>query len=246
MLAPYANRATLGLPKFDQADLNRTIDMLDRDGWQIMVHAIGDGGVHMTLDAFEHAIRVNPPPERPRRHRLEHIETISQADIERFARLGVIASMQPYHANPDSNVFNIWAANLGPERAARAWAWKSIRDAGGQLAFGSDWPVVSIDPRLGMHTALTRQTVDGQPAEGFVPEQRLPLRAVIEAYTFGSARAEYAEDRKGKLAPGMLADVVVWNKDLFAMPPDQVHTAEVALTILGGQIVYQAPRAPSK
>lgn len=240
MLAPYANQATRGLPKVDGQILNRTVEMLDRRGWQIMVHAIGDGGVRMVLDALEHAQKVNPPPSRGRRHRLEHIETISQEDIHRFAELGVVASMQPYHANPDSNLFNVWAVNLGAERTARAWAWKSIQDAGGRLAFGSDWPVVGIDPRLGMHTALTRQTLAGEPPGGFVPQQRLPLRSVIEAYTLGSAYAEFAEDQKGRLTEGLLADVVIWNKNLFALSPEQVSKAEVAVTILGGRVVYRA------
>lgn len=244
LLAPYANRSTRGLSKYSQEELNRTVAMLDRDGWQILVHAIGDGGVRMTLDAFERAQRVNPPPERGRRHRLEHIETISQQDIARFGQLGVVASMQPYHANPDSNVFQIWAANLGPERAERAWAWKSIRDAGGRLAFGSDWPVVGIDPRLGLHTALTRQTLDGQPAGGFVPQQRLPLEDVLEAYTAGSAYAEFADDQKGTLAAGKLADLLIWNADLFSLPAAEVHAAEVAVTVLGGRVMQRTDSAP--
>jgi predicted amidohydrolase YtcJ len=205
-----------------------------------MIHAIGDGGIRMALDAFEHASQVNPATDAPRRHRLEHIESISAEDISRFGRLGVIASMQPYHANPNGNIFNVWAANLGPERASRAWVWKSIQDADGRLAFGSDWPVVSIDPRLGMHVAITRQTLQGEPATGFIPEQRLPLKAVLDAYTHGAAVAEFAEEQKGTLASGMLADVVVWNQDLFSLPANQVHTAKVTTTIFNGRVVYRA------
>ncbi len=114
LLAPYANRDTLGLPETNQADLNRVISSLDRRGWQIMVHAIGDGGIRMTLDALELAAKQNPAPAGGRRHRLEHIESISQADISRFGALGVIASMQPYHANPNGNIFNVWALILAP------------------------------------------------------------------------------------------------------------------------------------
>ena len=244
MLAPYANRPTQGLPKFSQAELNHTMEVLDAAHWQVMVHAIGDAGIRMTLDAIEHAQKKNPlphPPQRPRRHRLEHIETISQADIARLASLNVIASMQPYHANPNGNIFNVWAANLGSERASRAWAWKSLHDAGARLALGSDWPVVGIDPRLGIHTALTRQTLDGKPASGFLPQQRLPLPTVIEAYTAGSAFAEFAEDSKGTLVAGMLADIVIWNKDLLALPVDRVHTAEVTTTLFNGRVVYRGP-----
>lgn len=236
LLAPYANRETLGLPETNQADLNRTIGDLDQRGWQIMVHAIGDGGIRMTLDAIELAMQQNPVPAVGRRHRLEHIESISQADVKRFGALGIIASMQPYHANPNSNIFNVWAVNLGPERASRAWAWNSIRQAGGRLAFGSDWPVVGIDPRLGIHVALTRQTLDGQPPAGFLPEQRLPLDQVLQAYTSDAAYAQFAEAQQGSLKVGQLADIVIWNRDLFALPPDKVHTAEVKHTIFAGKV----------
>ena len=237
LLAPYANRTTLGLPETTASELNRVVSSLDRRGWQIMVHAIGDGGIRMTLNALEQAAKQNSAPEGGRRHRLEHIESISQSDIARFGALGIIASMQPYHANPNGNIFNVWAVNLGPERASRAWAWNSIRKAGGRLAFGSDWPVVSIDPRLGIHVALTRQTLDGQPPEGFLPEQRLPLDQVLEAYTAGAAYAQFAESQQGSLKPGQLADVVIWDRDLFALAPDQVHQAQVKQTWFGGKLV---------
>jgi predicted amidohydrolase YtcJ len=239
MLADYANKPSRGLPETSQEDLNRIIELLDRRGWQIVVHAIGDGGIRMTLDAIERAQQLNPVPSTPRRHRLEHIESISQADIGRFGPLGVIASMQPYHANPNSNIFGVWAANLGSDRTSRAWVWKSIQDAGGVIAFGSDWPVVSLDPRLGMHTALTRQTLQGKPDEGFLSSQRLPLAPVLNAYTYGSAFAENEEGQKGALVAGSLADVVIWDRDLFSLPVDQVHTANVRMTILDGRVVFQ-------
>jgi hypothetical protein len=239
MLADYANKPSKGLPETSQEDLNRIVEILDRRGWQIVVHAIGDGGIRMTLDAIERAQRLNPMPTNPRRHRLEHIESISQADIGRFGSLGVIASMQPYHANPNSNIFGVWAANLGSDRASRAWVWKSIQDAGGAIAFGSDWPVVGLDPRLGMHTALTRKTLRGEPAEGFLSSQRLPLSTVLHAYTRGSAFAENSEEQRGTLAAGLLADIVVWDRDLHSLPVDQVHTAKVITTILDGKLVFQ-------
>ncbi len=242
MLSEYSNRPSRGLPETSKDDLDRIVEMLDRRGWQILVHAIGDGGIRMTLDAFEQTLKKNPVPETPTRHRLEHIESISAVDIDRFGRLGVIASMQPYHANPNSNVFGVWAVNLGPERASRAWVWKSILDSGGQLAFGSDWPVVSLDPRLGLHTAMTRQTLMGLPPGGFIPQQKLPLATVLDAYTRGSAFAEFAEKEKGTLAVGMLADVIVWSQDLFSLPIDQVHTAKVLTTIFDGQVVYQSDK----
>jgi predicted amidohydrolase YtcJ len=239
MLADYANKPSRGLPETSQGDLNRIVELLDRRGWQIVVHAIGDGGIRMTLDAIERAQQLNPTPTKPRRHRLEHVESISKEDIGRFGCLGVIASMQPYHANPNSNIYSVWAANLGSDRASRAWVWKSIQDAGGTIAFGSDWPVVGLDPRLGMHTALTRQTLQGKPEEGFLSSQRLPLTSVLDAYTRGSAFAENAEGQKGTLKAGLLADVVIWDRDLNSLPVDQVHSAKATTTILDGQVVFE-------
>jgi predicted amidohydrolase YtcJ len=239
LLQPYANQPIRGLPEFTQEDMNRVIAAFDHHGYQIMVHAIGDGGIRMTLDALEHATQVNPAPTKGRRHRLEHIESVSREDIPRFGQLGIIASMQPFHANPNSNIFNVWAVNLGPERASRAWSWKSIQDAGGHLAFGTDWPVVGLDPIPGLHTAMTRQTLDGEPKGGFVPEQRLSLQDSLRAYTSGAAYAQFAEDKKGRLEPGMLADIVVWDRDIFAVPVEQVKDAKVMKTIYDGQVVFE-------
>ena len=238
LLEPYANRDTKGIPNCTVDDMNRIVAMMDARGWQIFVHAIGDAGIRQTLDAFEKASAANPAPARGRRHRIEHIEAVSAADIPRFGKLGVIASMQPFHANPIPNVLEVWAVNLGPERASRAWAWKSIQDAGGRLTFGTDWPVVELDPRQGMHTALTRRTLDGMPEGGFGPEQRLPLQTVIDAWTSGPAYASFEETRKGTLAPGMLADVVVLSKDIFKEPADKVKDFEVVTTILDGKGVH--------
>jgi predicted amidohydrolase YtcJ len=146
--------------------------------------------------------------------------------------------MQPFHANPIPNVLDVWAVNLGPERASRAWAWKSILDAGGRLTFGTDWPVVDLDPRPGMHTALTRRTLDGKPEKGFGLEQRLPLQTVVDAWTSGPAYASFEETRKGTLAVGMLADVVILSKDIFKEPVDKVKDFEVLTTILDGKVVH--------
>lgn len=237
LLNQYANRNSFGLRETNPIDLTNVVGQLDQLGWQILVHAVGDGGVQMTLNAIETAASNYPKPKIDRRHRLEHIETISKDDIHRFGQSGIIASMQPYHANPNSNIFNVWAVNLGPERASRAWAWKSIADGGGRLAFGSDWPVVSLDPRLGMHVAVTRQTLDGQPAEGFVPEQRLTLEQALDAYTKGAAYAQFAEAEQGSLKVGFLADIVIWDRDLF-FAPQQVQFAQVKYTIFDGKVLH--------
>jgi hypothetical protein len=245
MLEPYANRPGVkGTPMISQADLDRVVTMLDKRGWQVMIHAIGDGGIRMSLDAYERAAAVNPTPARGRRHRIEHVETTDPADIPRFGKLGVIAAMQPFHANPSPNQIDVWAGNIGPERASRGWVYRSIRDGGGRLAFGSDWPVVTIDPRFGLNMAVNRTTPEGTPAGGWYPDQRLPLPLAIEAYTSGAAYASFDEQRKGRIVPGMLADLVVLTTDIFTAPPAKLVDAAVGVTIFDGKVVYERKSGP--
>jgi predicted amidohydrolase YtcJ len=240
MLEPYANRpATKGEARFTPEQLNKVVAMLDQRGWQVMTHAIGDAAVRMTLDAYQAAAKANPAPERVRRHRIEHIETIDPTDIPRFAKLGVIASMQPIHATPSPVPGDVWSVNIGDERAARGWVWNSISKSGGRLAFGSDWPVMSIDPLKGLHVAVTRTTEDGLPAGGWVPAERLPIRKAIDAYTRDAAWASFDELRKGQLTRDMLADIVVLTDDIFSGPASRLTTTEVAVTIADGKVVYR-------
>ena len=208
--------------------------------------------MRLALDAFEHAARANGPwagdphgtgavpGTHARRHRVEHIETIHPADIGRFASLGVVASMQPYHGDPSPNQIGVWAGNIGPERASRAWAWTSIARAGGRLAFGSDWPVVPFDPFIALNNAVNRQTVDGEPAGGWLPAERLPLADALEAYTAGSAFAAFAEHRRGRVRTGLDADLVVLDRDLLAAGPSAIIGTGVRLTVLGGRIVHRS------
>ena len=195
---PTSRRA--GHPNYTPAQLNRIVTMLDRRGWQVLIHAIGDRGVRMALDAFEVAQAANPPPARGRRHRIEHIETIDPADMPRFAKLGVIASMQPLHSNPAPDLMSLWTKNLGPERSSRGWLYGSLLKSGARLAFGSDWPVVTLDPRLGLHVATTRTSPEGLPDGGWLPEERLTLKQALDAYSAGAAFASFDEQRKGTLA----------------------------------------------
>jgi predicted amidohydrolase YtcJ len=242
MLEPYSNRPTVkGAPRFTTGELDRTVALMDRRGWQIMIHAIGDAGIRQALDALEHAEETNPAPERGRRHRIEHIETTDPADVARFGQLKVIASMQPFHANPSPNQIDVWAGNIGPERASRGWAYRSIHAAGGRLAFGSDWPVVTLDPLMGLNMAVNRTTPEGTPEGGWYPDQRMPLPSALEAYTSGAAYASFDEHRKGTLKPGMLADLVVLSTDIFAAPPSKLLDARVAVTIFDGKVVYERP-----
>ena len=242
MLSPYANRETPGAPRIDPDALNRLVRLVDAEGWQIMTHAIGDGAVRMTLDAYQHAARSNARPARGRRHRIEHSETVDPADLPRFGSLGVLASMQPLHGSPSPAQIDVWTRNIGPERASRGWPYRSIGRAGGKLAFGSDWPVVSLNPLLGIHTAVNRTTPDGTPVGGWHPAQRLTVEAAIEAYTSGGAWASFDEGRKGTIAPGMLADLVVLSWDILEAPPSALATARVEYTIFDGRIVYRRDR----
>jgi predicted amidohydrolase YtcJ len=240
MLAPYTNDpGTQGAARYEPQRLEAMVDRMDAAGFQIYIHAIGDGGVRMSLDALEKAMRARP--DQKRRHRLEHIETIDAADLPRFGSLGIIASMQPYHAYPEPNLLTVWAANIGPERVGRAFAWNGIAAAGGRLVFGSDWPVVTIDPLIGIHNAVLRQNTDGTPEGGWVPAQRVTLEQAIAAYTLSGAYGSFEEDVKGSVKEGKLADLVVVWPDLFKAPPGEIHKARVTLTVFNGREVYRTP-----
>ncbi len=240
MLAPYANSRSAGAPNLSADALNRIVTKLDRRGWQILIHAIGDRAIRMALDAFEHAASVTPAPARGRRHRIEHIETVDAADIARFAQLGVIASQQPMHAQlgdmNSSHPSGPWPDNIGVDRASRAWAWKSIRDAGARITFGSDWPVAPLETGQGIWLATTRTS----PASA--TNQKLPVSDVISAYTSAPAYASFEDRRKGTLAAGMLADIVVLTTDIGARPPAKASDVVVDTTIFDGKLVYERPR----
>lgn len=243
LLAPYDGTTTTGAPEWTADALDAHVAEADRRGWQLEIHAIGDAGVRMVLDAYARATAANgsrPAGGAPRRrHRVEHVETIAAADIPRFGREGVIASMQPYHADPSPNQISIWAGNIGPERASRAWPWRSIRDGGGVIALGSDWPVVPFDPFLAIHGAVTRQTVHGQPPGGWLPGERLSLPEALSAYGHGSAFAAGAERHRGTVAVGMDADLVVLDRDLLALDASAIIGTNVALTVVGGRVVHR-------
>jgi predicted amidohydrolase YtcJ len=238
MLAPYANApSTRGLPNYTPEALTALVGALDAAGLQVWTHAIGDGAVRTTLDAYEAAARAHGA--RDRRFRIEHVETHQAADTGRFGALGVIASMQPMHANPQPNMTVVWAGAIGPDRASRAWAWGSLRRSGARLAFGSDWPVVGMSPFAGLQVAVNRQTAEGQPPGGWLPEQKLALEEALAGYTSGAAYAAFQEDETGTLTPGKWADLVVLRDDLFRVPPGRLHDNQVLLTMVGGRIVHR-------
>jgi len=244
MLAPYSDDPSQSGKLFwKPEDYKLSVTKLDRRGIQLFTHAIGDRAVRLALDAYQEAAEQNHSVDM--RHRIEHIENVSPDDIPRFGKLGVIASFQPLHADPDEDTLNIWARNVGPERAQRAWAWKSIQDAGGHIAFGSDWPVVTLNPWPGIQTAMTRQTEGGNPPEGFVPAQRLTLADAIKGYTLGAAYAGRREKTEGSIQAGKLADLIILSQDVFKTDPKEVGKTEVLLTMVGGDVVYQSPKFTS-
>src|SRR5438874_8069412 len=241
MLAPYSDDPSqTGKLFWDPAKYTQAVAELDRRGLQIFTHAIGDKAVRLALDAYQNAAETNHTDDA--RPRIEHIETISAQDIPRFGKQGVIASFQPLHAYPDDDTLKIWARNVGPERAQRAWVWRSIESTGGLLAFGSDWPVVTLNPWPGVQNALTRQTTEGDPRDGFVPKERISLEDAIKAYTLGAALAGRREKTEGSIEPGKLADLIVLSQDLFKIPPTEIGKTEVLLTMVGGKVVYSSPR----
>jgi predicted amidohydrolase YtcJ len=239
MIEPYSDDPSLqGKLFWDPAKYSSAVAELDKRGLQLFTHAIGELGVRTALDAYQHAEEVNHSSDR--RPRIEHIETISPTDIPRFGKLGVIASMQPLHSYPNADTLDIWARNAGPDRASRAWSWKSIADAGGRYAFGSDWPVVTLNPWEGLQTAVTRQTREGTPQAGFAPSQRLTIAQAVEGYTLGAAFAGRREKTEGSLEKGKLADLIIVSQNIFEIDPHKISETKVRTTIVGGQVVYQS------
>jgi predicted amidohydrolase YtcJ len=207
----------------------------DAAGLHPVIHAIGDRANRVLLDIFEKVAASNG--QRDRRFRIEHAQHLHPADIPRFASLGVIASMQPYHAIDDGR----WAERvIGSERARHTYAFRSLLDAGAQVAFGSDWFVAPPTPLEGIYAAVTRRTLDGANPDGWVPEQKITVEEALRAYTAAGARASFEEDRKGVLARGMLADFVMIDRDITAIPPAEIRDARVVMTVVGGRIVYEA------
>ena len=205
----------------------------DRGLLQVMVHAIGDRANGLLLDLYERVGAENGP--RDRRFRIEHAQHIAPADIPRFAELGVIPAMQPYHAIDDGR----WAEKvIGPERARTTYAFRSLLDAGASPAFGSDWFVAPPTPLEGIYAAVTRRTLDDAHPDGWVPEEKITVAEALRGYTRDAARAGFAEGELGTLEPGKLADLVVLDRNLFQIPPDQIRDVGVTATIVGGRVVH--------
>jgi predicted amidohydrolase YtcJ len=237
LLAPYADGSgDLGAANYDQEEFEELVVRADARGLQVLVHAIGDGAVRRTLDGYAAALRANG--RRDSRHRVEHVELIDPADVARFVELGVVAAMQPIHANFGLDPHNTWRRLAGPERWPWGFAWRRLRDAGVRIAFGSDWPVASPDPLRGLHVARNRIKLDfSGPASAF-PDQRLTLAESVAAYTGEAAYAGHREADLGRLAPGYLADLVLLSQNIFELPDAAIGEARVELTVVGGKVVF--------
>jgi predicted amidohydrolase YtcJ len=215
-------------------DLEEWTAAADAAGLQVAVHAIGDRAIRLQLDVFERVAQRNGP--RDRRFRIEHAQHIAPEDIPRFAKLGVIASMQPYHAIDDGR----WAERvIGARRSETTYAFRTLAEVGAVMAFGSDWYVAPPTPLEGIYAAVTRRTLDGKHPGGWVPQQKIPVEEALKAYTRGASYAAFSEKSLGSLEPGKLADLVVLDRDLFIEPPETLSEANVLLTMVGGRIMYQ-------
>ncbi len=234
MLAPYDDDPkNAGIPRYEQDKLNTMAAERANDSFQIGFHAIGDRGARMALDAFAYAEQKSN--KKDLRFRIEHDQVIAPEDFKKFKALGVIASVQPNHLLTDMN----WAeSHIGPERAKHSYPWKEFEDNGIPLAFGTDYPVEPITPFRGLYAAVTRKNEAG--TKEYYPEQKLTIDHAIYAYTIGAAYAEFAEEKKGQLQPGMLADFVVLDRDITKVAPPEILKTRVLRTVVGGKTVYEA------
>jgi predicted amidohydrolase YtcJ len=224
-----------GLMVTPEDSLRAWIGAADSAGLQVAIHAIGDRANALLLDIFDSVAVAHGPGDR--RFRIEHAQHLRPEDIPRFARLGVIASMQPYHAIDDGR----WAERrIGPDRIKTTYAFRSLLDAGAHVAFGSDWTVAPLDPIAGIYAAVTRRTLDGKNPDGWVPEQKISLEEALRSYTYENAYEVHAEGERGVLRPGMLADLVLLDRDLFELRPEALDSARVRATVVGGKVMYEA------
>lgn len=240
MLNPYSDlprnsKDALGSLTMPVERYQSLLKAVDQKGFRIYTHAIGDRGVREALNAYELALRVNPGDKR---HRVEHIETISPQDVGRFASLSVMASMEPNHAQPSTGE-GVWEKAIGPARLPYSFAWNTLISNGAHLVFSSDWPAAfSIDPIRGLHVAVTRTNPDGYPEGGWIPEQKIRLDQALKAYTYSGAYSSFEENKKGLIAPGFLADVIVYSDDLFLIDPSRINDTKIVLTVFDGKIIY--------
>jgi len=234
---PFSDAPTdSGFFVIPEALLYKRLKSADSAGLQLFVHAIGDRSIHTLLNIYERIEKEDGP--RDRRMRMEHAQHILPADVARFAKLGIIASVQPYHAIDDGR----WAEKvIGHERAKTTYAFKSLLDAGAKLTFGSDWFVAPASPMLGIYAAVTRRTLDDKNPEGWIPEQKITVEQALKGYTIQAAYATFSDKQKGSLQKGKLADYVILEKDITKIDPVQIKDVKILSTVVGGKEVYKNP-----
>ncbi|MBI5630221.1 MAG: amidohydrolase [Elusimicrobia bacterium] len=243
LLAPYLDKPGDRGPLYMKPErLKKFAARLDKEGFQVHVHAIGDRAVREALDAFEAARKANGP--RDSRHHLAHVELIAPADIPRLRRLGVAANMTPVWARGDELNLVFTEPRLGPERSRWLYPHKSILDAGGRLAWGTDWPVTTFVPMEGLETAVSRRHLGGRKPTGaldtaWLPEERLSIEEALAAYTISGAYLSFEEKDRGSIEAGKLADLTILSENLFELPETEIHDVPVDLTLFDGKIVYQ-------
>jgi predicted amidohydrolase YtcJ len=239
LFAPYSDApSTSGLLHMDEAQLAPMAIERDRAGFQLAFHAIGDRANHVALDTFAAVVAANGP--RDRRDRVEHAQVVAPEEFARFGQLHIVASMQPSHLLDDER----WATDrLGPERSRGAYAWRTMQQNGVHLAFGTDHPVEPLNPLRGIYACVTRELPQGSAS--WQPQESLPMKDCLRSYTAGSAYAEFEEKRKGTIAPGMFADLVVYSTNLNQITARDLLTTKVKMTIAGGRIIYQEPEPPA-
>jgi hypothetical protein len=236
MSEPYTDDpSNSGLAMWPYEELEKMVITADRMGFQIGIHAIGDKANNWILNAYEKAIEVNG--KRDSRHRDEHTQTVNLSDIPRFAKLGVIASMQPTHCISDKLFYE---KRVGYERCRGTYAWRSLLNTGATLAFGTDYQVEPLNPMEGLYAAVTRKDRNGEEGDGWFPEQKLTMEEAIKYYTLAPAYAQFMDDRKGMIKSGYLADIVITDKDLLTIPENEIMTTKVDFTIIGGRVVYKS------
>jgi predicted amidohydrolase YtcJ len=238
LLEPYSDDPdNTGLLMVDEDSLAVfTADALRR-GFQVCTHAIGDRANRVVLNAYERAMEASGIKGADARLRIEHAQVLEASDLKRFGTLKVIASMQPTHCTSDMP----WAPKrLGSRRAPGAYAWNSLRNAGAVICSGSDFPVESHDPLLGLYAAITREDTTGFPVNGYNPKEKMTRRNALLSFTYSSAYAAFEEEVTGSLRPGMRADMTILDMDIIAAEdPHDILDAEVVMTVVGGRVVYQ-------
>ena len=235
MIEPYSDDAeNRGLAFWTQDELDAMVAKANGMGFQVGIHAIGDLGNRMALDAFE---RAQGGKASPLRNRVEHAQIIAPEDIPRFSKLGVIASMQPVHATSDMNMAE---DRVGPDRIKGGYAWRRLLDSGAVIASGSDFPVELPNPFHGLYAAIARQDREGLPDGGWYADQAMTRAETLHSFTLGAAYAAHQEERLGSLEPGKWADFIVIDRDYFEIPVDEIDDIQVLQTWVGGRLVYDA------